>query len=64
MIGRSDSPKTYWGCCQDYLVEIYAKTSKKNLARFSAKNPKFPKAIAWRKKLGDMATAGDVQILA
>ena len=41
MIGRSDSPKTYWGYYQDYLVEIYEKTSKKNLPRFSAKNPNF-----------------------
>ena len=31
---------------------------------FRPKNPKFPKAIVWRKKLGEMATAGDVQILA
>ena len=64
MIRRSDGPKTYWGYYQDYLVQIYEKKSKKNWPRFSAKNPKFPKAIVWRKKLGEMATAGDVQILA
>ena len=64
MIRHSDGPKTYWGYYQDYLVQIYEKKSKKNWPRFSAKNPKFPKAIVWRKKLGEMATAGDVQILA
>ena len=64
MIRRPDGPKSYWGYYQDYLVQISGKKSKKNWPRFSAKNPKFPKGIVWRKKLADTATASDVQILA
>ena len=65
MIQHSDGPKTYWGYYQDYLVQIYGKKIPQKLTSIFGQKSKFPKGIySMAKKLAEMATAGDVQILA
>ena len=54
MIRHSDGPKTYWGYCQDYLVQIYEKKSPpQKFHRFSAKIVR----VLYDEKMGEMAVA-------